>query len=100
MDIIITLPDPKFKIGDIVKITQRHDLEGFLVIGQVDIIYGDGTWKFQKGKAFVDEKNLDYLLTIQEGSKDCRGGLIRPGSSIAYSVEELDAYGELIESKV
>ena len=99
MNITITIPDPKFQVGDVVRYTKSDDVEGFVVIGKIEAISGRGEWQLL-GNAVVPVAYIDeyyYHITCQEGCLTTGNTPIRPGTFMCPRVEKLNEVGEKID---
>ena len=98
MDIVVSVPDHKFKVGDFVRFTQNRYISGFLVIGQVYAVVGSGGWyRYNSDMPIVNAEEYCYHVACQEGCLKTDGSPLRPGTIIMPDVEELDEIGQLVQ---
>ena len=99
MKIEIEIPDPKFKVGDFLRYTEKEGLSGFLVIGRVQVLLFHGSWGYcgrhKKPAIAVDEAR--YSLVVQEGSLTTKKTVLRPGMIQWCLFSDIDTYAEKIE---
>ncbi len=97
MDIIITIPDHKFKVGDIVRYTKSKHVDGFLCFGRIEAVRAEGNWYCLDGLPRIVTTESVYEITCQEGCLTTAKTPIRPGTCLTADTITLDEFGEKVE---
>jgi hypothetical protein len=78
MIISVDVPEPKFAHGQVIEV-KGEELPYHLYV-HIIRVESHGQWSFRNGAASLVVEGITYTYVYQEGSRDGRGGLIRPGT--------------------
>ncbi len=96
MKVTIEIPDPQFKIGDVVRLTRFNDRLGIDLVVQIQGIVMSGRWcKRDDKEPSIDACQLQYATVVQHGI-GTEGKVLRPGLSLWPSIAEVDEHAQRV----
>lgn len=79
MEVILDVPIPKYARGQVIEIKGGKKCPCHLFVHIINAS-AVGRWSVRNGVPVVELEGIRYVYTYQEGSRNAKGGLIRPGT--------------------
>jgi hypothetical protein len=89
MRITIEIPEPRFKVGDIIK----YEREGYFIYAKIIGSWLCGTWSIGLNtKQYMSQEVGEYVYKCLEFCIDAIGGIIPEGTILTEEITNLDKW--------
>jgi len=88
MNITFDIPEPRFKVGDIIRYKKDCDITAKIIA----ITRISGTWSCYKGEVHAKQDTGDYVYRCLEFCKDAKGEIIPEGTILVERITDLDKW--------